>query len=175
MEYCCKSFLICDWSQSRASSFQRQKSVVTPAWLRQSIKDMHPVESGLYAAFEELHDSESNQDVNSEPHLLLCPPQVRMKATPRRVLQNWNAKYACQRASPMVCVNQTLAAELNVLARSRELEGLSMNALSYEKSVGVWSFHSIILTICLPLPWKSDHKVQVGHTSVVKLSSSRLN
>jgi hypothetical protein len=37
----------------------------------------------------------------------------------------------------MVCLNQDLASELDVLARCRELEGLSMNALSYEKSIGV--------------------------------------
>jgi DNA polymerase mu len=60
-----------------------------------------------------------------------------MKQTSRRVFENWKARYACQRASPMVCLNQALAAELNVLTRSRELEGLSMNALSYEKSVAV--------------------------------------
>jgi DNA polymerase mu len=124
----------------------RKKSIVTPAWLRQSINDGRPAGCGPYAAFQELHDThcttndvqESKQEGSSRlPYISLSPPHVGAKLTPRRVFENWNAKYACQRASPMVCLNQVLATELNVLARSRELEGLSMNALSYEKSVAV--------------------------------------
>jgi len=140
----------------------RQKSIVTPAWLRQSIKDGHPVKCGPYAAFQELQ--ESKREDNSGL------PQVGVKPTPRRVFDNWKAKYACQRASPMVCLNQALAAELNVLTRSRELEGLSMNALSYEKSVAVRPSSLNHLENSLTI--YSDDKVQVVHIFVLEPRSS---
>lgn len=94
-----------------------------------------------------------------------------MKPTSQKVLSNWSAKYACQRASPLTCLNQGLASELSVLAKHRELEGLSMNALSYEKSVGVWQSHSFLNGRL----FFSDaaHKVQVVHISVSDSWSSR--
>jgi len=64
-------------------------------------------------------------------------PAVR--PTNPRVFKNWASKHACTRASPLVCVNQALAVELNVLSRSRELEGKAVNALSYERTVAVSS------------------------------------
>ena len=135
---------------------QRQKAIVTPSWLHQSIKNGHPVEHGTFAAIRELHDDAVEDRPTNEAHepdqinapqrtTDLRPAYMEPKAKPTdpRVFKNWAAKYACQRASPLVCVNQALAMELNVLTKSRELEGLSMNALSYEKTVGVCS------TLCI--------------------------
>ena len=134
------------------AAMQRQKAIVTPSWLHQSIQNGHPVECGTFAAIRELHDDTVENCPTDEAHVSDASPAIerttdlrpaytepKVKPTDPRVFKNWAAKYACQRASPLVCVNQALAMELNVLTKSRELEGLSMNALSYEKTVGVCS------------------------------------
>ena len=59
------------------------------------------------------------------------------KPTDSSVFGNWTAKYACQRASPLVCVNQGLVNELATIGRSRELEGEEINALAYQRAVAV--------------------------------------
>lgn len=41
------------------------------------------------------------------------------------------------RASPLICPNQVLVAELAVLQKSRELESKNINALSYERAIAV--------------------------------------
>jgi len=175
MEYGCESSWGFVHIQILSFAFQRQKSIVTPAWLRQSIKDGHPAKCGPYAAFQDLHNTTSmhcptdnaqgskREDNSGLPYLSLLPQQVGVKPTPRRVFENWKAKYACQRASPMTCLNQALAAELNVLTRSRELEGLSMNALSYEKSVAVGSSCLII--------WNT-RSLYLYHIQIIKCKSS---
>ena len=129
----------------------------------QSIKDGHPADCGAYAAIEELHDEtvehcpegpkESSTFASTYTESVVVP-------TNPRVFKNWAVKHACQRASPLTCVNQELALELNVLARSRELESLSPNALSYEKSVGVCPSIFLVkkkLILCVDI----DHKMQV--------------
>ena len=127
---------------------QKQKAIVTPDWLRESVKQNAIVECGPYAALPDLHDetvkhcpeedssgrSPSQIESSSSPSALQVPA---VRPTNQRVFKNWASRYACTRASPLICVNQALAAELGVLARHRELEGLSINALSYERSVAV--------------------------------------
>ncbi|KAF8911503.1 DNA polymerase mu [Gymnopilus junonius] len=126
----------------------KQKAIVTPDWLRESIKKGRLVECGNHAAFTELHDKtvehcpdESNQDTGatsreSSPSLPRYQPPA-VKPTSLNVFKNWRSRYACQRASPLVCVNQALAEELAVLGEARELEGLRVNALAYERAVSL--------------------------------------
>jgi hypothetical protein len=97
------------------------------------------VECGHYAALPELHDETAKhcpEDDSSGPSQPSQPPPI-VKPTSSRIFKNWTARYACTRASPLICVNQALAVELDVLRRHRELESLSINALSYERSVAV--------------------------------------
>ncbi|PPQ87454.1 hypothetical protein CVT25_008190 [Psilocybe cyanescens] len=139
-----------DWNTAR------QKSIVTPDWIHDSVKQDNPVQCGRYAALSELHDEtvehcpEADEEKEhdretSELHdqVSTSSPKYKVpsvKPTDPRVIKNWRAKYACTRASPLVCVNQALAAELGVLGRSREFEGLGINALSYERSVAIREF-----------------------------------
>lgn len=132
----------------------RQKAIVTPEWLRDSIEQQHPVPCGEYAALEELHD----ETVQSCPvcNLSLCkcassPPAVPpsrstpqvstvsapMLTTSQRILSNYRASYASLRASPLVCPNQALAAELSILRMYRDLEGKTVNALSYDRAIAI--------------------------------------
>lgn len=118
---------------------QKQKAIVTPDWLRESVKQKTIVECGHYAALPELYDETVKhcpEEDSSGPSQSSKPPPV-VKPTNSRIFKNWAAKYACTRASPLICVNQALATELDVLRRHRELESLSINALSYERSVAV--------------------------------------
>ena len=53
------------------------------------------------------------------------------------VTLDYKARYACQRASPLICPNQALAAELGILRLHRHLEGKGINALAYERAIAV--------------------------------------
>ena len=48
---------------------------------------------------------------------------------------NHASRYACQRASPLICPNQALAVELDIIKRSRALEGEERSALSYSRAI----------------------------------------
>ncbi|KAI0644908.1 Nucleotidyltransferase [Trametes meyenii] len=47
------------------------------------------------------------------------------------------SRYACQRASPLVCPNQDLVRELDIIRQSRILEGEDRSALSYQRALSV--------------------------------------
>ncbi|KAI0667091.1 Nucleotidyltransferase [Trametes maxima] len=47
------------------------------------------------------------------------------------------SRYACQRASPLVCPNQDLVRELNIIRQSRILEGEDRSALSYQRALSI--------------------------------------
>lgn len=57
------------------------------------------------------------------------------------------AQYSCLRASPLGCVNQKLAEELNVMRKWRELEGEERSALSYQKAIAVRLSHAQVTSI----------------------------
>ena len=50
---------------------------------------------------------------------------------------NYKSRFACQRASPLVCPNQELVRELDVIRQSRALEGEARSALSYQRALSV--------------------------------------
>jgi hypothetical protein len=132
------------------------------------MKNGHAADCGAYAAVQELHDEtaehcpgDPTESDQSSTFTSTYTNSVVVPTNPR-VFKNWAVKHTCQRASPLTCVNQALALELNVLARSRELESLSPNALSYEKSVGVrpsisQSKEKLMFFVCVEI----DHKMQV--------------
>ncbi|KAF8070730.1 DNA polymerase mu [Lyophyllum atratum] len=132
----------------------RQKAIVTPEWVRDSIEQRRPMPCGDYAALRELHDETVKNcpdcrlpscECASTRHTTPPPgstPRVSAdgltKATvSRRILSNYAAPYACLRASPLVCPNQALAVELSTLRMQRDLEGKTVNALSYERAIAI--------------------------------------
>ncbi|KAI1785267.1 Nucleotidyltransferase [Ganoderma leucocontextum] len=50
---------------------------------------------------------------------------------------SYTSRYACQRASPLICPNQDLVRELEIIRQSRTLEGEDRSALSYERAASV--------------------------------------
>lgn len=143
-------------------SEQRQKAIVTLDWLRESAKAGRLLPCGDYAALPELEeeteqhcphpDSEQSahhshsRSPSENKHQTSSNNRPTARETDAAVFNNWRAKYACQRASPLVCPNDNLARELSILCRDREMEGLAINALAYERAIGV-SSSSVSLAI----------------------------
>ncbi|KAH9888450.1 Nucleotidyltransferase [Cubamyces lactineus] len=50
---------------------------------------------------------------------------------------DYKSRYACQRASPLLCPNQDLARGLDIIRQSRALEGEERSALSYQRAISV--------------------------------------
>ncbi|EIW53973.1 Nucleotidyltransferase [Trametes versicolor FP-101664 SS1] len=78
------------------------------------------------------HDT-SKQPVSIPAHLL--PPDPPNVTDLEKL--NYMSLYACQRASPLVCPNQDLARELDIIRQSRALEGEDRSALSYQRAISV--------------------------------------
>ena len=65
----------------------------------------------------------------------LLPPDPPIPTNLEKL--NYMSRYACQRASPLVCPNQALVRELDIIRRSRALEGEQRSALSYQRATSV--------------------------------------
>ena len=72
-------------------------------------------------------------------HISLDPPAFLLPPSkpPPAVELDHTAHFCCSRASPLVCPNQSLCAEFDVLRRSRVLEGNERSALSYARAIAV--------------------------------------
>lgn len=79
------------------------------------------------------------ESLTEEPNSLirvpenLLPPDPPLETNMSRL--DYNSRFACQRASPLVCPNQSLAVELDIIKRSRALEGEDRSALSYSRAI----------------------------------------
>jgi DNA polymerase mu len=155
---------------------QRQKAVVKPNWLRDSISEGHALPCGKYAALEDLVDetiincpdgddckgcekcrserpsssssapSESTYELGSGSKARHSPPYdvvsrtgVSLKpfSAPTSPKAKFNASYACERATPLVCPNEDLVKALAVIRKSRELESEGRSQLSYQRAIAV--------------------------------------
>lgn len=78
---------------------------------------------------------ESPEQEIGKPQLLADPELV---ASPRNMaLLDFTSRYSCQRASPLFCPNQNLVEELDIIRRSRTLEGEERSMLSYSRAIAV--------------------------------------
>ncbi|KAF9501386.1 Nucleotidyltransferase [Pleurotus eryngii] len=114
----------------------KRRAIVSPQWIKDSVAKEQPMPCGDYAAIQELHD----ETVHNCPNPKGCDEcsgtsQPEAEVAPSSL--SYKARYACQRASPLVCANQSLAEEIDILRRARELEGEAMSALAYERTVAV--------------------------------------
>ncbi|PIL32799.1 hypothetical protein GSI_04916 [Ganoderma sinense ZZ0214-1] len=65
----------------------------------------------------------------------LLPPDPPIPTNVEKL--SYTSRYACQRASPLVCPNQDLVCALDTIRQSRALEGEDRSALSYERAASV--------------------------------------
>jgi DNA polymerase IV len=105
-----------------------EKAIVTPQWIFDSETHGRLLPCGEYAAIQEIRDVEHEQADKSIGSSRQTPP-------PGAHSLSYSAPLACCRASPLICPNQAVVAELNVIKRSRWLEGESISALSYSRAI----------------------------------------
>lgn len=74
--------------------------------------------------FRPLQKEDADED-DSDPYGLNCEDAPAWR----------NARWACQRPSPLVCINQDLANELDVIRKQRWLIGDVQSALSYQRAI----------------------------------------
>lgn len=133
-----------DYPSPPRSSASALLSTLPPEGVRGQKAELKylPPESSLQS-LKAAGESSPPRATNSLPEHLLPPsPPV---PTNLALLTN-NSNYACQRASPMVCPNQALAAELDIIKRSRALEGEDRSALSYSRAISVIKAHPYRIT-----------------------------
>ena len=101
------------------------------------------------------HGTETDVDarVKAEPEVAQGPSSIETRGTPPPSTRGLShtAKLACCRASPLVCPNQALVEELDVIRRMRWLEGEEVNALSYSRTIAVLKGSSCVSTCGLAL------------------------
>lgn len=131
---------------------QRTKVIVTPSWLRDSVKSGQPLPYRNYATVHDLEDETSrhlpdaSQDTSSS-NSLRSPsletgnswqtvPDEPIEITDMALLSH-KARYSCLRSSPLVCSNQSLVKEIEIIRRSRYLEGEERSMLSYSRAISV--------------------------------------
>ncbi|KAJ6497660.1 hypothetical protein C8R45DRAFT_822634 [Mycena sanguinolenta] len=129
-----------DWNLAK------EKAIVTPEWLRDSVQQRTILPCGDYAALRELKETtiqscpDSDDDTDQERggscvDSLACQSQSKQLAEHAKA--HYTSHYACLRPCPMVCPNPGLVQQLGIIRRSRELEGKDISALSYERSISV--------------------------------------
>ncbi|KAF8839108.1 Nucleotidyltransferase [Paxillus ammoniavirescens] len=132
-----------DWELAKT------KAIVTPEWLRHSINSRTLLPCGAYSAISDLRDETERRcpqvksNISEHPE---TPPDASgesQSSTDQGVSVNAAdvaalkpiSRYCCQRASPLICPNQTLVKELDVIRRSRFLEGEERSMLSYARAI----------------------------------------
>ncbi|KAF7351119.1 DNA-directed DNA/RNA polymerase mu [Mycena sanguinolenta] len=123
----------------------KEKAIVTPEWLRNSVQQRTILPCGDYAALRELKQTtiqscpDSDDDTNHEEGSGVdsLASRTESKQLAEKSKAHYTSRYACLRPCPMVCPNQGLVQQLGIIRRSRELEGKDTSALSYERSISV--------------------------------------
>ncbi|KAG2159155.1 uncharacterized protein EDB93DRAFT_1237870 [Suillus bovinus] len=130
----------------------KTKAIVTPLWLQDSVKSGWPLPCSNYIAIHDLEDETlrnhdtvqntspgsssrfpSGEETESSWQTELDEP---MDATEVELL-SYNAKYSCLRPSPLVCPNQSLVEEIDVIRQSRNVEGEERSILSYSRAISI--------------------------------------
>jgi hypothetical protein len=134
---------------------KKHRAVVTPEWLAKSFDLGTPQPCEDYAALQEMREStrencpdqsqcQSQSQETDEEFIQGSSTQSHSDESigawesiqlPETINLHYSARYCCQRLSPLVCPNQELVEQLAVVMRSREIEGETINMLSYERAI----------------------------------------
>ncbi|KAJ7741502.1 hypothetical protein B0H14DRAFT_2989395 [Mycena olivaceomarginata] len=102
-----------DWNLAK------EKAIVTPEWLRDSVQQRAILPCGDYAALRELKQNTVQNCPDSDDDTDGGGSCVSSLAQP----DSEKLRYACLRPCPLVCPNQGLVNQFGIIRRSRELEG----------------------------------------------------
>lgn len=133
---------------------QKTKAIVTPLWLQDSVKSGRPVPYRSYIAVHHLEDetSRSHDTVQeaSSGRSSNIPSGAEKQTEPAELvdateveLLSHTAKYSCLRPSPLVCPNQSLVKEIDVIRQGRNVEGEERSMLSYSRAISVCPIYSL--------------------------------
>ncbi|KAG2055573.1 Nucleotidyltransferase [Suillus hirtellus] len=144
---------------------QKTKAIVTPLWLQDSVKSGRPVPYRSYIAVHHLEDETSrshdtvqdassgrSSDIPSEAEKQTEPAEL-VDVTEVELLSH-TAKYSCLRPSPLVCPNQSLVKEIDVIRQGRNVEGEERSMLSYSRAISVIKAYPHVIT---------EHNIQDIH------------
>jgi hypothetical protein len=127
---------------------QKREAIVTPQWLYDSAKECKPLPYGDYAALEDIpEETVPNRPDSIDPQSFGSrqfshtqqPTRINVSRTPPPAAHtlSYKAPLACCRAHPLICPNQELVRELDIIRKSRWLEGEDVSALSYARSIAI--------------------------------------
>ncbi|KAF8435028.1 DNA polymerase mu [Boletus edulis BED1] len=127
----------------------KTKAIVTPDWLRDSVHSGTPQPRGKYAALVDLRDEteslcpkadggtpappEESPNYHGQPSVL-TDPEASVKATDLAAMNHFS-QFCCLRASQLICPNQALVEELDIIRRARFFEGEERSMLSYARAI----------------------------------------
>ncbi|KAJ7099570.1 hypothetical protein B0H15DRAFT_771111, partial [Mycena belliarum] len=97
-------------------------------------------ESGSSSSFVPPTESRQEIQLTHEVEDIGSPsfmPEEGLKKAPALTKAHYTNRHACLRKCPLICPNQALVQQLEVIRRSRELEGQDLSALSYERAISV--------------------------------------
>ena len=135
---------------------------MTPQWLLDSIEHDRPMPCGDYVAVNDLYDetikncpltdrsdsgslSRSPTSRPSSPTPQVSPPTAvgTTKETDTSKI-SYKSRFSCARTSPLICPNQELAEQFDLVRRARELDGEIISAENYARAVSVCDPHSFV-------------------------------
>lgn len=156
------------------------KAIVNPDWLRDSINSgtIQPCEK--YASLGNLSDQTERScpkvgadtpttgpsealPIHHEQYPTLTDFEGGVKDTDVAA-PSYLSHFSCQRSSPLICPNQSLVEELDIIRRARLYEGEERSMLSYARAIAV-SFmvlpYRLIVTLLFSpskASWKASSK-----------------
>jgi hypothetical protein len=126
---------------------QKEKPLVTPDWVLQSVRQQKRLPIEDFLAIEmvipnqipvELHETPSHVEESNTSGHPNRPTGTAPRLPPDPHFVPASMPTNCvQRRSPLVCVNQELVMQFATIRRARELDGDSRSALSYARAIAV--------------------------------------
>jgi hypothetical protein len=115
---------------------QQQKAIVMPSWITESVARQKRLPCGEYVAVCALEKCTTEHcpdhgDRVSQSRSVSSPPP----ALPKKL--SYMSRFAVQRASPLVCPNQAMLVQLDVIRNARALDGDERSSMSYSRSIAV--------------------------------------
>ncbi|KAH7921441.1 Nucleotidyltransferase [Leucogyrophana mollusca] len=140
----------------------KTKAIVSPKWLEDSVKNGRPMPCGDYAALRDLREETAEQCPDqpgsscdsshpkspSSTSVALQSPDPAGTPDPADIEQlTYTSRYCCARASPLVCPNQELVRQLDIIRQSRSLEGEERSMLSYSRAISVIKAYPYVVSL----------------------------
>ena len=109
---------------------------MTPTWITLSVASQKRLPCRDYIAISELEASTTEQPPDRDDQSHTAPNSL----PPSPSSLSYMSRFAVQRASPLVCPNQAMLMQLDIIRNARVLDGDARSAMSYSRSIAVMCF-----------------------------------